>query len=231
MKLALKKRCENALHRRWRRQNHNNISERLVRKMVRKCEINFIPYVRLHASSSSANSKRDNEQQLNCDSDLTEYSPCPSLRPSNETLELVCNPMRDNTRRCETTHEAVGTRCRMFESCDQAVLISGGWNRQTSLSRHSSNIVNVYHLLRRNGFNQQGIKVFFANGMHRGIQGTCCWLLLPTQSMLFTVANDAACSIYLLILLAYHTHCYVCFDLRDLTPPLPEIAGFLSGTV
>ena len=184
LKLALKRRCENALHRRWRRQDLNNVSERLVRKMVRKCEINFIPHVRLQTSSQSedmADRKRDAEQHLTCSGDLVDYSPCPTLRPSNETIELVCNPMRDNTRRGETSHEAVGTRCRMFESCDQAVLISGGWNRQTSLSRHSNNVVNMYHLLRRNGFNQQGIKVFFANGMHRGIQGTCCQLSLPTS--------------------------------------------------
>lgn len=178
MKLALKHRCRNAIE---RRQRHNDrfdlLNTRQVRKMVRRCEINFLPLV--HAETDREPPIIDGisqgyEQSLLCREDLMEYSLCPSLRPANETLNLVCNPIRDNTRRCETTHEAVGTSCRMFESCDKAVLISGGWNRQTSVTRHGENIVNMYHLLRRNGFEQKSIKIFFANGMHRGIKGECC---------------------------------------------------------
>lgn len=175
MKLALKHRCRNAIerHRRYNTDADLISSSRQARKMVRRCEINFLPLVHKQTSQEPAvvdGISQGYEQALVCREDLLDYSLCPSLRPSNETLNLVCNPIRDNTRRCETSHEAVGTRCEQFESCDQAVLISGGWNRQTSLTRHSENIVNMYQLLRRNGFQQSSIKIFFANGMHRGIQ-------------------------------------------------------------
>lgn len=179
MRLALKHRCRNAIERR-RRQNEGHtgtMSSRMLRKMVRRCEINFIPLV--HADSDREPAIVDGisqgyEQALLCREDLVDYSLCPALRPANETINLVCNPIRDNTRRCETTHE-FGSRCSMFRNCDKAVLISGGWNRQTSVTRHSENIVNMYRLLRRNGFEQASMMVFFANGMHRGIQeGECC---------------------------------------------------------
>lgn len=177
MKLALKHRCRNAIERRRRQHEGHEMSTRLLRKMVRRCEVNFLPLV--HADSDRKPAVVDGisqgyKQSLICQDDLIEFSLCPTLRPANETVNLVCNHIRDNTRRCETTHNAVGTRCRMFESCDQAVLISGGWNRQTSVTRHSQNIVDVYHLLRRNGFQPPSVKVFFANGMHRGIKGECC---------------------------------------------------------
>lgn len=179
MKLALKHRCKNAIERRRRNEeNEEEMSTRLKRKMVRRCEINFLPLVHPQTDIEPAiidGISQGYEQHLLCREDLMEFSLCPTLRPANETLNLVCNPIRDNTRRCETSHEAVGTRCGMFETCDQAVLISGGWNRQTSVTRHSENIVNMYHLLRRNGFQQQAIKIFFANGMHRGIKGECCY--------------------------------------------------------
>lgn len=183
LSLALKHRCRNALERKWRRLD-NQPSERFLRKMIRKCEVNFLPQVypstdRDRQLSASDGINEGYPQFLTCREDLLDYSLCPTLRPANETLELVCNPIRDNTRRCETTHEVVGTRCRTFESCDQAVLISGGWNRQHSQIRHAENVVNMYHLFRRNGFHQQAIKVFFANGMHGGIQGICCLVSYP----------------------------------------------------
>ncbi|XP_067931538.1 uncharacterized protein [Watersipora subatra] len=172
MKLAEKHRCRN-----WQRRfadSSYSMTSRQIRKMVRRCEVNFLPLV--HSENDKEPEiiegiSQGYEQSLLCREDLIEYSLCPSLRPANETLNLVCNPIRDNTRRCETTHETVGMSCRMFESCDKAVLISGGWNRQTSVNRHSENIVNIYHLLRRNGFEQKSVKIFFANGMHREEDG------------------------------------------------------------
>lgn len=180
LQLALKHRCRNALERRWKRERFRS-AERFLRKMIRRCEVNFLPQV--YPKSGRDPPIKDGisqgyPQHLVCRDDLLDFSLCPELRPMNETSELVCNPIRDNTRRCETTHESVGTRCRMFESCDQAVIISGGWNRQTSRTHHRDNVVKMYHLLRRNGFHQQAVKIFYANGMHRGIQGICCFMLL-----------------------------------------------------
>ena len=184
MTIGLKHRCKNSLERQ-RYRNTREITSRFLRKMARRCEINFLPLV--HPASDKKPAVVDGisqgyEQHLLCQEDLPEFGTCPSLRPANETLRLICNPIRDNTRRCETSREAVGTRCRMFESCDQAVMISGGWSRQTSVLRHTNNIVNMYHMLRRNGFHQGAIKIFFANGLHGGIQGRCCLLSLFPNS-------------------------------------------------
>jgi hypothetical protein len=52
----------------------------------------------------------------------------------------------------------------LFETCDQAVLISGGWNWQWSGEREVNRLLSMYRMLRHNGFDKQSIKIFFANG-------------------------------------------------------------------
>jgi len=168
MTLALRKRCKNALERRFRRRNY-----------ARRCEINFLPVVQLDSSydvtlTSSALSssfipsqeafptKRENH--LQCKSNFAGFGECPDFRTEAETAELICNPIRDNTQRCSTTHETVHTSCRLFETCDQAVIVSGGWNRLTSERRHHRNVELVYWMLRDHGFKRRNIKIFFANG-------------------------------------------------------------------
>ncbi|KAL8622585.1 hypothetical protein ACOMHN_009219 [Nucella lapillus] len=163
MHLALRRRCRNALERLSRRRNY-----------ARRCEINFLPVVHLstrgiqqhhhHHNTPNQESHQD-RNHLECRSELAGFAKCPALRDSNETAGLVCDHLRDNTRRCSTTHDnGVRTSCRMFEVCDQAVLLSGGWNRQTSGPRHLDNLQRMFRLLRRNGFKRRNIKVFFANG-------------------------------------------------------------------
>ena len=154
MTLALRKRCRNALERRSRRRN-----------FARRCEINFLPVVQIAKSDKHigfSQSKRENH--LTCRSNIAGYARCPVFRTEAETAELICNPFRDNTKRCSTTHETVHTSCRMFEICDQAVLISGGWNRLTTGTRHKRNVELFYWMLRENGFKKRNIKIFFANG-------------------------------------------------------------------
>lgn len=173
MYLALRRRCRNALERLSRRRNY-----------ARRCEINFLPVVRLatrgsdhltsfphqqRPSSSPSSSSTDIDglhfsNHLECKSELAGFAKCPELRPANDTDGLLCNHLRDNTRRCSTTHESVRTSCRMFEVCDQAVLISGGWNRQASGARHLDNVARMFGMLRHNGFKRRNIKIFFANG-------------------------------------------------------------------
>ncbi|XP_076461822.1 uncharacterized protein LOC143294272 [Babylonia areolata] len=170
MHLALRRRCRNALERLSRRRNY-----------ARRCEINFLPVVHLstrgsrnhhsstssssHPSSSSDHHHHEDRNHLECRSELAGFASCPPLRPANETAGLVCDHLRDNTRRCSTTHDSgVKTSCRMFEVCDQAVLLSGGWNRQTSGPRHVENLRRMFSMLRHHGFKRRNIKVFFANG-------------------------------------------------------------------
>ncbi|CAG2197689.1 unnamed protein product [Mytilus edulis] len=114
MTLALKRRCKNAIKRHGRRKHH-----------ARRCEINFLPFVYLSNPSKSYNQQK-HYNYLRCWQGLAGYSRCPELRDESVTTELICNPIRDNTKRCTTTHEMVHTNCNMFEICDQAVLISGG---------------------------------------------------------------------------------------------------------
>ena len=145
--LALKKRCKNALERRGRRRN-----------FARRCEINFLPVV----YREDDDDRRVNT--LRCKGNMPGFAPCPDLRPINETSQLICNPLQDNSKRCETTHDTVHTSCRVFEICDQAVIVSGGWNRRLSLPYHKNNVKDFYHLLRTHGYHRKNIQVFFANG-------------------------------------------------------------------
>lgn len=93
------------------------------------------------------------------------FAPCPELRPQNETDFLLCNPVRVNTQRCSTTQEMALTRCRLFETCDQALLLSGGWDRLSSpVAGGLANLRDVYAMLTRFGFKSNNVRAFYANG-------------------------------------------------------------------
>lgn len=156
MTFALKKRCKNAIKRNSKRKH-----------WARRCEINFLPVVHIRKSSKSQHAKSDeNYNYLKCWKDIKGFGKCPELRPENETKDVICNPIRDNTKRCSTTHETVHTSCRVFEICDQAVMLSGGWNRETSSVRFKKNLAEFYVMLRNYGFRKRNIKIFYANGAY-----------------------------------------------------------------
>ena len=121
-----------------------------------------------NVSKGYQNKKHTN--YLRCWQGLSGFARCPQLRDENETKDLICNPIRDNTKRCTTTHEMVHTNCNIFEICDHAVLLSGGWNRQTTGVRFKNNLESFYWMLRQNGFKKSNIKTFYANGA-TGING------------------------------------------------------------
>lgn len=150
--LALKRRCKNAIKRHGRRKHH-----------ARRCEINFLPFVYLENVSKGYQNKK-HTNYLRCWQGLPGFARCPQLRDENETKDLICNPIRDNTKRCTTTHEMVHTNCHIYEICDHAVLLSGGWNRQTTGVRFKTNLESFYWMLRQNGFKKSNIKTFYANG-------------------------------------------------------------------
>ncbi|XP_046367157.2 uncharacterized protein LOC124142630 [Haliotis rufescens] len=153
IRLALRRRCKNALERRSRRRN-----------FARRCEINFLPVVHRANNQDGGHYMATRHNHLRCYSGLAGFGRCPELRLLNETTGLICNHIRDNTRRCSTTHETVKSSCRPLEICDQAVILSGGWNRQSTGKRHKMNVELVFKMLRNNGFKRRNIKVFFANG-------------------------------------------------------------------
>lgn len=152
MSLALKSRCHNLL------EGHHHA--RKTKRLARRCEMLFLPLV--HPAEEEPHRSR---QQLRCRDDIPGFAPCPILHPLNEVEFLICNPVKVNSQRCSTTHDALQTQCRLFETCDQAVLLSGGWDRLTSPASGSINDLKlVYDTLRRHGFGKNNIKVFYANG-------------------------------------------------------------------
>lgn len=63
-------------------------------------------------------------------SNIPEFQPCPESTKMNDTLQRLCGPLNDNSKNCEPlAQQHVHTSCRVFEICDQAVIISGGWNK------------------------------------------------------------------------------------------------------
>ncbi|XP_042239039.1 uncharacterized protein LOC121877370 isoform X2 [Homarus americanus] len=158
--VAVKERCRNLFERRGRRKNY-----------ARRCEINLPPLVvreeevgtLTHTSHGPRLSQRP-LQRLRCRDDAHGYALCVRLRPLNETNHLVCDPLGVNSKRCSSRHDTVHTRCRLFEVCDQAVVVSGGWSRDLSPEHTSQTLDAAYHMLRHNGFHKGNIKIFYANG-------------------------------------------------------------------
>jgi hypothetical protein len=207
MTLAVKNRCRNSVERRNRRRNFDRRCEINFIPLVTVDSSSTT-----NATDSGRSSRRhhqgrgredddggtgrqshphrhrhDERQLLTCRTDVHGFlSTCPSLRPLNLTDGLVwCNPLRENSKRCETTREALhrhrspssssssaehtassmpSAACRVFEICDHAIIVSGGWNRWTHRQLHADNVAKFYAMLRDHGFRSGNIKVFFANG-------------------------------------------------------------------
>ncbi|XP_071491704.1 uncharacterized protein [Diadema antillarum] len=141
LQLAEKQRCRNRL---WPRSGR------------RRCDINFLPLV-------YAPFDETREQQLVCREDaILGFGPCPTQRTHTANYSMNCE-LNKNTRRCELPSLKVKARCKVYEICDQAVLISGGWSRQISQQTQADNIRDMYTALRKNGFRRPSIKTFFAD--------------------------------------------------------------------
>nr|XP_018909427.1 PREDICTED: uncharacterized protein LOC109038711 [Bemisia tabaci] len=150
--LAKKHKCNNrnrqSLRRRLSHSNHN-------------CELMYLPLV--HVASEPAH---QNQDLLECQSNMTGFEPsCPGLRARSLTNHMQCDPLLLNTNKCDTT-SYVRTRCPFMQTCDHAVLLSGGWNRQLGDEGSLRNIFKMNDMLRKNGFLESNIKIFFANGMN-----------------------------------------------------------------
>lgn len=193
--VAVKERCRNLFERRGRRKNY-----------ARRCEINFPPLVlteedaHAHAySRAHSPAYRATEspiQRLRCRDDVTGYAPCASLRPLNDTDHLVCDPLGVNSKRCSAGHNTVHTRCRLFEICDQAVLVSGGWNRDLSPEDTRHNLKMSYNMLRHNGFHKGNIKIFYANGAKKNADPEMPHAIYPSSMKLgFRYHLRSLCSI------------------------------------
>jgi hypothetical protein len=85
-----------------------------------RCAVTFLPLVR-----ATSDNNGEWAQRLLCRDDVAGFaSSCPALRDSNSTRHVECDPLRLNTHRCDTTHAAVRTRCRLFQTCDHVSALS-----------------------------------------------------------------------------------------------------------
>ncbi|XP_070564940.1 uncharacterized protein [Ptychodera flava] len=152
LQLAVKNRCQNDVQKTIRDRHY-----------IRRCQINFMPLVYDKQDRSKA-------QQLQCRDNVRGFAPCPSevQRTSNAEASMHC-ALSSNSRRCVNSDPSqVRSRCIIWEICDQAVLISGGWSDHTIKPWHQENLMNMYNNLRQNGFKQGHITTFFADGQIEG---------------------------------------------------------------
>ncbi|XP_014252962.1 uncharacterized protein LOC106668580 [Cimex lectularius] len=118
------------------------------------CKLLFLPEVRLE------NSQNDS---LVCIPDLEGFNgECPTM--IKHRISSGCDPLETNSKFCDTTNY-IKTECAFMQTCDHAVLISGGWNRKMSDERSIKNLRTINTLLLRSGFNQNNLRIFFANGL------------------------------------------------------------------
>ncbi|XP_028847648.1 uncharacterized protein LOC114797141 [Denticeps clupeoides] len=154
--LAMKTRCVNQLKRRRGRSDHAR-----VRRSGRAerggglCETHFLPLV---VGVRDGN----RTQRLRC-VDHPDFARCPLPLPlASPSVPMSSCELNKNTRRCHQQPLATHLSCRLYQTCDHAVLLSGGWQQQITFQRHVQNLQLFYKMLRNNGFHKDHIKTFFA---------------------------------------------------------------------
>lgn len=165
MTLAHKTRCQNQLKRR-RSRSDRTLGRARVRKSAGSrashaerssglCEIHFLPRVVAVKDSNRTRS-------LQC-VDLPEFARCPQPLPlSSPSVPISSCELNKNTRRCHQQPLATPLSCRLYQTCDHAVLLSGGWQEQITYQHHVQNLLLFYQMLIDNGFHKDHIKTFFA---------------------------------------------------------------------
>ncbi|KAF3694499.1 hypothetical protein EXN66_Car010175 [Channa argus] len=173
--LALKGRCQNQLKRRQTGPERiigngrlaggplrgsiiaSSSGSRLVERAVGGlCEVHFLPLV---VGVGDGN----RTQRLRC-VDHTEFARCPQPMPmGSPSLPISSCELNKNTRRCHQQPLATHLSCLLYQTCDHAVLISGGWQQQMMFQRHVQNLQRFYMMLQNNGFHKDHIKTFFAS--------------------------------------------------------------------
>ncbi|XP_029980869.1 uncharacterized protein LOC115412481 [Sphaeramia orbicularis] len=172
--LALKGRCQNQLKRRQTGPdrllgNGHRLAGAALRggtitgtsRMVERaigglCEVHFLPLV-------VGVGDNNRTQRLRC-VDHPEFARCPQPLPLvSPSLPVSSCELNKNTRRCHQQPLATHLSCRLYQTCDHAVLISGGWQQQMTFQHHIQNLQKFYRMLRNNGFHKDHIKTFFAS--------------------------------------------------------------------
>ncbi|XP_037344026.2 uncharacterized protein si:ch211-67e16.11 [Pungitius pungitius] len=166
--LALKGRCQNQLKRRQagperlmgnghRLTGGGGGGRRPVERAVGGlCEVHFLPLVVAVGDSNRT-------QRLKC-VDHAAFARCPQpLAMGSPGPPVSSCELNKNTRRCHQQPLATHLSCRLYQTCDHAVLVSGGWQQQMTFQRHVENLQRFHRMLRNNGFHKEHIKTFFAS--------------------------------------------------------------------
>ena len=98
---AVKSRCLNQLE-----------SQYHLEDMAVRCQLNFLPEVRLRTPPSSEEQQQEEEDDEDHDAPrnllscrpLAGFAACPRPRPLADTKHLLCDPSGANHHRCDTTH-------------------------------------------------------------------------------------------------------------------------------
>ncbi|KAM6934109.1 uncharacterized protein FYW49_000398 [Xenentodon cancila] len=131
-------------------------SRLLERAIGGLCEVHFLPLV-------VAVGDGNHTQRLRC-VDHAEFARCPQPLPmSSSGLPVSSCELNKNTRRCHQQPLATHLSCRLYQTCDHAVLISGGWQQQMTFQHHVQNLHRFFKMLQNNGFHKDHIKTFFAS--------------------------------------------------------------------
>ncbi|XP_060786160.1 uncharacterized protein si:ch211-67e16.11 isoform X2 [Neoarius graeffei] len=165
MTLALKTRCQNQLKRRRSRSDRMMDRTQIRKSTVSRtspterssglCEIHFLPRVVGVRDSNQT-------QRLRC-VDHPAFASCPQPLPlTSPSVPISSCELNKNTRRCHQQPLATHLSCRLYQTCDHAVLLSGGWQEQITYQHHEQNLLLFYQMLRNNGFHKNHIKTFFA---------------------------------------------------------------------
>ncbi|XP_052003887.1 uncharacterized protein LOC127658567 isoform X2 [Xyrauchen texanus] len=160
--MAVKTYCQNQL--KWRRSRSDRMASRARRTMGRTgrvqhssglCEIHFLPLV---VGVKDIN----RTQRLRC-VDHPDFARCPQPLPmTSPSLPISSCELSTNSHRCQQQRFATHLSCRLYQTCDHAVLLSGGWQEQITHQHHVQNLQLFYQMLRNNGFHKDHIKTFFA---------------------------------------------------------------------
>ncbi|KAJ8004432.1 hypothetical protein DPEC_G00135650 [Dallia pectoralis] len=167
--LALKSRCQNQLKRRQSASERLLVNGHAQRATVARswtglgrmersggfCEVHFLPLVVGVRDSNRT-------QRLRC-IDHPDFARCPEpLALTISHMPVSSCELNKNTRRCHQQPLATHLSCRLYQTCDHAVLLSGGWQEQITYQRHVQNLQLFHSMLRNNGFHKDHIKTFFA---------------------------------------------------------------------
>lgn len=148
-----------------------------------RCEVDILPAVWESDNSVMPTLTGPQQQKLSCREGLGNFASCPHLRHPNLTVGQV-EP--------EGMEPLGAPRCRLFEVCDQAVLIHSGWNQLTSRQADHHLLRENYRLLRDSGFPSTNIRTFFANGIQDPdgkfpISSVLAWRLRPKFLSVFVL--------------------------------------------